>query len=101
MSLDDSLHGGWWAVSEQCQRSFAGKDSNSGLSPSGVVGTAALGVGVVSDSMVDSGVTRTGLLFLSYLVGSAATHASKSSRTTGAIINLYKTYLWLRDSIPS
>ena len=65
-----------------------------------MVGTTGLGVGVVSDFMVDSGVTRTGLLFLSYLSGSGAAQASRSIRTSGVIINLYKTYLWVRNSIP-
>ena len=92
MLLEDLLHVNSLTGAEQFQRSSAGKLSRSRVS---------VGVVVGSDVICASGVIRTGLMVVSYLVGSGAEQATKNSKTNGVKTNLYKTYLWFRDSIPS
>lgn len=101
MLLEDLLHVNSLTGAEQFQRSLAGTLSRSRVSVGEMVGRPAVGVVVGSDVICASGVIRTGLMVVSYLVGSGAEQATKNSKTNGVKTNLYKTYLWFRDSIPS
>ena len=71
-----------------------------GLIRAGCFMLGAVGVAVGSDLIAASGVTRIELLVVSYLVGSGAEHAITERRMPEININLYKIYLWVRNSIP-
>ena len=100
MSREELLHVSSLTGSEHFQRTLAGKLSRSRVSVGEMLGKTAVGVAVGSDVIAASGVIRTGLLGVSYLVGSGAEQAIKHSKTNGVNINLYKTYLWFKNSIP-